>query len=143
MYLEVRPSVQSFNTRIRFLPSISFWFVVMSISSLPSRHNNKWQIMYGVKLRIDKKQILSNGTSAPCEDYLSVIIPLYQKILPNSCGPCRILHVKLMSLPLFTYKSVGPIIVARNSAENQQNLQVQRKKKERKRHAVNISHWTF
>ncbi|KAI9582585.1 hypothetical protein GQX74_011802 [Glossina fuscipes] len=46
---------------------------------------------------------------------LLFFLPLYQNMLPNSCGPCNILHVKLMSLPLFTYKSVGPIILAFSS----------------------------
>lgn len=39
-------------------------------------------------------------------------LPLYQNIFPRSCGPCEILHVRFMSLPDLTYKSVGPRIVA-------------------------------
>lgn len=43
--------------------------------------------------------------------------PLYQNMLPSSCGPCDMLHVRFMSLPLFTYKSGGPRMLAFNSAK--------------------------
>lgn len=35
-------------------------------------------------------------------------LPLYQYIVPKSCGPCCSLHVRVISLPDLTYKSDGP-----------------------------------
>lgn len=43
--------------------------------------------------------------------------PLYQNMLPNSWGPCIILQVRLMSLPVFTIRSGGPKISALSSAK--------------------------
>lgn len=48
-------------------------------------------------------------------------IPLYQNTVPNSWGPFDILHSKLISLPVFTYKSVGPNIIAFNSENKNEN----------------------
>lgn len=53
-------------------------------------------------------------SNASCEErkqeWMSnyVYAPLYQNMLPNSCGPCIILQVRLMSLPVLTIRSLGP-----------------------------------
>src|SRR5690349_8463537 len=44
-----------------------------------------------------------------------VYLPLYQYIVPRSCGPCCNLQTNVISLPDFTYKSGGPISRAFNS----------------------------
>jgi hypothetical protein len=42
-------------------------------------------------------------------------LPLFQKIVPRSCGFCCNLHVNVISLPDFTKRSVGPVIFALSS----------------------------
>lgn len=39
-------------------------------------------------------------------------LPLYQNMVPKSCGPWLKIHVSESKLPVFTYKSAGPRILA-------------------------------
>lgn len=39
-------------------------------------------------------------------------LPRYQNIVPSSCGPWLTIHVSVTILPILTYKSLGPIMLA-------------------------------
>lgn len=53
-----------------------------------------------------------------CDPAPGMDLPLYQNTAPKSCGPFSILHTKFISLPVLTYKSVGPRMIALNSEKD-------------------------
>lgn len=56
------------------------------------------------------------------------LLPLYQNTLPISCGPFDILHVRFISLPVFTYKSAVPKTIAFSSKGTKHKLREHKKK---------------
>lgn len=66
---------------------------------------------------VNEVEVRLNGPRCRLTEVHYAYAPLYQNMLPSSWGPCIILHVRFMSLPVFTIKSLGPKISALSSAK--------------------------
>lgn len=69
---------------------------------------------------VNEVEVRLNGPRCRLTEVHYAYAPLYQNMLPSSWGPCIILHVRFMSLPVFTIRSLGPKISALSSAKKQE-----------------------
>ena len=124
-YLDVNPSDESVSTLIRFMSSefISFSCNLVCIISLPDVHPRTQFFLCLHRLRNDANLSMINELVWWLRMWMNATyctlhnLPLYQYIVPKSCGPCCSLHVNVISLPDFMYRSIGPSIRAFSSTE--------------------------